>query len=167
MSIKAIETTYKGYRFRSRLEARWAVFFDHIGWEWEYEPEGFELGVGVRYLPDFKIGSVFIEIKAQTPTTDEMRKAWLLAKATDTAVLFGIGLPDPITVAGGLPGFVGSSPFEDGMLRGVGAPSSYCFYKWRYVGYFMDGATPDEDDLVACNAARSARFEFGQSGARA
>jgi hypothetical protein len=28
MSAKAIETHYKGYRFRSRLEARWAVFFD-------------------------------------------------------------------------------------------------------------------------------------------
>jgi len=26
--IKAIETQYRGYRFRSRLEARWAVFFD-------------------------------------------------------------------------------------------------------------------------------------------
>ena len=29
--IKAIETYYKGYRFRSRLEARWAVFFDAAG----------------------------------------------------------------------------------------------------------------------------------------
>jgi hypothetical protein len=28
--IKAIETSYKGYRFRSRLEARWAVFFDAL-----------------------------------------------------------------------------------------------------------------------------------------
>ncbi len=28
--IKAIETRYKGYRFRSRLEARWAVFFDAL-----------------------------------------------------------------------------------------------------------------------------------------
>jgi hypothetical protein len=27
--IKAIETRYKGYRFRSRLEARWAVRFEH------------------------------------------------------------------------------------------------------------------------------------------
>ncbi|MCB6994492.1 hypothetical protein LI177_13475 [bacterium 210820-DFI.6.37] len=26
--LKAIQTEYKGYRFRSRLEARWAVFFD-------------------------------------------------------------------------------------------------------------------------------------------
>ena len=51
--IKPIETRYKGHRFRSRLEARWAVFFDSIGIEWEYEPEGFELPDGTRYLPDF------------------------------------------------------------------------------------------------------------------
>lgn len=43
MTIKAIETQYKGYRFRSRLEARWAVFFDVLGIQWEYEPEGFDL----------------------------------------------------------------------------------------------------------------------------
>ena len=29
--IKAIETEYNGYKFRSRLEARWAVFFDALG----------------------------------------------------------------------------------------------------------------------------------------
>ena len=53
--LKPIETIYNGYRFRSRLEARWAVFFDTLGIEYEYEPEGFELGDGVRYLPDFRI----------------------------------------------------------------------------------------------------------------
>jgi len=42
--IKAIETVYKGYRFRSRLEARWAVFFENVGIKWEYEKEGFEFG---------------------------------------------------------------------------------------------------------------------------
>ena len=30
-TIKPIETVYNGYRFRSRLEARWAVFFDALG----------------------------------------------------------------------------------------------------------------------------------------
>ena len=55
MTIKAIETFYKGYRFRSRLEARWAVFFDAMGWQWEYEPEGFDLGEAGWYLPDFKM----------------------------------------------------------------------------------------------------------------
>ena len=53
--IKAIETYYKGYRFRSRLEARWAVFFDAAGIKYEYEPEGFRLEDGSCYLPDFKI----------------------------------------------------------------------------------------------------------------
>jgi hypothetical protein len=63
--IKAIETRYKGYRFRSRLEARWAVFFDELGVEWEYEPEGYKLSDGTCYLPDFYIpmSETFIEIK--------------------------------------------------------------------------------------------------------
>ena len=51
--LRAIETEYKGYRFRSRLEARWAVFFDACGVKWEYEPEGFVLQNGQQYLPDF------------------------------------------------------------------------------------------------------------------
>lgn len=51
--LKAIETEYKGYRFRSRLEARWAVFFDSLGIRWEYEPEGIVLSDGTKYLPDF------------------------------------------------------------------------------------------------------------------
>ena len=56
--IRAIETIYRGHKFRSRLEARWAVFFDACGVEWEYEPEGFELRNGLRYLPDFKLFNV-------------------------------------------------------------------------------------------------------------
>lgn len=65
MTIKAIETVHNGYKFRSRLEARWAVFFDTLGIEYQYEPEGFDLGDGLWYLPDFwlpKQGS-WIEIK--------------------------------------------------------------------------------------------------------
>ena len=53
-SIKPIETCWNGYRFRSRLEARWAVFFTDLGLKWEYEPEGFQLPSG-WYLPDFKV----------------------------------------------------------------------------------------------------------------
>ena len=51
--IKAIETVYNGYKFRSRLEARWAVFFDQLGIAYEYEPEGITLSDGTYYLPDF------------------------------------------------------------------------------------------------------------------
>ena len=58
MDIKPIETVYNGYRFRSRLEARWAVFFDEMGIKYEYEPEGYVLPDGSKYLPDFRLLNV-------------------------------------------------------------------------------------------------------------
>lgn len=63
--IKPIETHYKGHRFRSRLEARWAVFFDTLGVEWVYEPQGYVVGDGRPYLPDFWVPSlsVWVEVK--------------------------------------------------------------------------------------------------------
>lgn len=75
MHARAIETRYKGYRFRSRLEARWAVFFDALGLRWEYEPEGFELPGGVRYLPDFRVHApnnltTWFEVKPLGTPTD-------------------------------------------------------------------------------------------------
>lgn len=74
--FSAIETSYKGCLFRSRLEARWATFFDEIGLLWEYKREGYELQGG-RYLPDFWIPSKdsWIEIKGQEPTGEHMQKA--------------------------------------------------------------------------------------------
>jgi hypothetical protein len=44
----AIPTRYGGTQFRSRLEARWAAFFDLLGWSWEYEPIDLD-----GYIPDF------------------------------------------------------------------------------------------------------------------
>jgi len=55
MDIQPIPTKYKGIEFRSRLEARWAVFFDTLEIRWEYEPECFDLGNGIYYTPDFKV----------------------------------------------------------------------------------------------------------------
>ena len=69
MEIKPIETVYNGYRFRSRLEARWAVFFDTAGIKYQYEQEGFEYrladGEECRYLPDFFLPElgVYVEVK--------------------------------------------------------------------------------------------------------
>lgn len=64
--MKAITTIYDGYKFRSRLEARWAVFFKFIHLNYEYEKEGFDLGNGLFYLPDFYIPSMdlYVEIKS-------------------------------------------------------------------------------------------------------
>ena len=84
MDIKPIETVYNGYRFRSRLEARWAVFFDALGIKYEYEPEGFELDDGHHYLPDFYLPAMetYVEIKPEDAFEIEM---------TDDGVLFQEG----------------------------------------------------------------------------
>lgn len=88
----AIETPYKGYRFRSRLEARWAVFYDNLDLEWEYEKEGFKLK-GQLYLPDFFIPRLdcWIEIKGQKPSEREQNLARLLARETDRPVFIFFG----------------------------------------------------------------------------
>jgi hypothetical protein len=72
-SLKPIQTNYNGYLFRSRLEARWAVFFDELGLEYLYETEGYEFEDKTKYLPDFylptvstsasAIGGLWVEVK--------------------------------------------------------------------------------------------------------
>jgi len=88
--VKAIETKYQGFRFRSRTEARWAVFFDTLGIEWDYEKEGYELPSG-WYLPDFWLPQFkcFFEVKGTWPTEQEIRKAIELSDGLETPVLFG------------------------------------------------------------------------------
>lgn len=88
--LKAIETLYKGYRFRSRLEARWAVFFDAAGIRYEYEPEGFDLGEAGWYLPDFRIPiwDAWVEIKPfRDLTADELAKILALRNAGQDVLL--------------------------------------------------------------------------------
>ncbi len=103
-SIKPIETIYNGYRFRSRLEARWAVFFDALGVKYEYEPEGFLLPSGKMYLPDFRVkchgtrGSneekpfdLYIEVKGRmTPEDAEKIKEFASVPLPDEEDMEGL-----------------------------------------------------------------------------
>ena len=74
--IRAIETHYKGYLFRSRIEARFAVFFDVLKLDWEYEKEGFECGDAGWYLPDFYLpkSKWFVEIKGGKISKNDQEK---------------------------------------------------------------------------------------------
>lgn len=97
--IKPIETIYKGRRFRSRLEARWAIFFDSIDIGWEYETEGFQIG-NTKYLTDFKLLSfgpkevdLFVEIKPRRPSIEEIQKCYEVSIGTNTDMLLICGTP--------------------------------------------------------------------------
>lgn len=67
-----IPTRYAGCLFRSRLEARWAVFFDSLDVRWQYEPEGFSLPSGRHYLPDFWLPDhqIWLEVKGVSAADD-------------------------------------------------------------------------------------------------
>lgn len=138
--FKAIETKYKGYRFRSRLEARWAVFFDALGTEWKYEDEGFHLPNGEQYLPDFWLPQLetFAEIKGKPFTPAEMQRCRLLAEATGHVVMMLDGTPElrmyPVYIGG--TGKLENQAFASGKYR-------------------IDSAV---------DAARAARFEYGEAG---
>ena len=92
--LKAIETKYKGYRFRSRLEARWAVAFDAACIQWEYETEGFNLPSGY-YLPDFWLPyeDAFLEVKPTKIDIDDSTLLVDLARESGHTVGALIGTP--------------------------------------------------------------------------
>ena len=148
MIIKAIETVYKGYRFRSRLEARWAVFFDALGIEWEYEKEGYDLGELGWYLPDFEIKlsngeEWFVEVKGNAADKSGIQKAL----------------------------FLDSHSYEMGKIGVI------MMSKFEYAHYFCDKDGPDFNkawiDMTrfgvdferynkAVDKAKQARFEHGE-----
>lgn len=102
--MNAIPTHYNGINFRSRLEAKWARFFDLVGWRYEYEPVDLN-----GYIPDFvlKFGKmpVYVEIKPSL-TVDELEKDCQKARlATLGKRLLCLGatcdLPDPCGISHG------------------------------------------------------------------
>lgn len=166
MAIRAIETRYAGYRFRSRLEAKWAVFFDALKIKWDYEPEGFELEKGLYYLPDFLLRRdddyLWVEVKPFEPNSVDKLKLQLLCdgdeKRPNGCIVHG-------TPGNSTPVFYSRQAarrhFRDYDRR---LPTF-----WNLALSFADFSPSqrDLDDLFqdAIDAARGARFEHGESGA--
>jgi hypothetical protein len=94
--IKAIETHYRGFRFRSRAEARWAVFFEAAGIRFEYEPEGYVIN-GRPYLTDFWLpdARMWLEVKRGEVTEEEKGLCKGLAVETGYRCLLANGPPRP------------------------------------------------------------------------
>ena len=180
--IKAIETHYKGYRFRSRLEARWAVFFDALNIKWEYEPEGYNIN-GTLYLPDFYLPEyqMFCEVKPAGLSEVEIDKVNLLAMFSGCPCLMLIEAPTP---EGGV--YVAAWNIHNQLeyVRHAFAECTLCMMlnnhsftgitntrKWAE-HHDCDGGSSDcknewcNDTLAICDAAnkaRAARFEHGET----
>jgi hypothetical protein len=163
--IKAIATHWNGYAFRSRLEARWAVFFQAAGMPYEYEKEGFELGRAGRYLPDFYLPmtETWIEVKPTDPNEHERECARILACDRDDYVDIVVGVPDvsyALERAGGqvLHCFPGSTPPG----RQEWFSLQHMFFWWIES---VQAEKPWRDRALhyAAQQARSARFEHGEA----
>lgn len=212
--IAAIETRYAGCRFRSRLEARWAVAFDHMGIKWEYEPQCFEVTDRLNllggmdqtwgYLPDFWLPELelWVEVKGAFDTDEAYRK--FLSAAAFLSSNGGGGCHDngghDVVILGPIPRPERRSawPIRLHMHKGLLLARGWAFglldqdphdyyvgnpFRFHYgemasdsgeIGCDANGDTPDllggwpeklrPAIVEAYTAARSARFEHGESG---
>ncbi len=120
--LTPIETTYKGVTFRSRLEARWVLTLDCAGLRWEYEPEGYTLSDGTRYLPDFFLPDLgcYAEVK---PIGDAFTKARQFAREAGQPLLMLAGPPgNRVYLVGGSCGGHGDEACE--LARDLAEPCS-------------------------------------------
>lgn len=186
--IRAIETHYNGYRFRSRLEARWAVFFDAMHMDYCYEREGFDLD-NKRYLPDFYFpdSKWFLEVKGD-PLPDDLYTAAKLATASHRVVLLvsdlesrGVIVHRPPTETDGfmyIPARWAECPVCGGLALADYCGCERCQKLSTVLVSCMDCGTPGSNIRVklgktdpmntpkiisAFTAALSARFEYGET----
>jgi hypothetical protein len=178
MHIKSIPTKYRGYHFRSRLEARWAVFFDTAKIRWEYEPEGFDVN-GTWYLPDFYLADLhcYFEVKGTSEYDLDLLKRFAQLIKKDLVVAEG-AIPDPEEYDCG----------DEIGLQVIGAsPSGDWDMAWGYKDMFLRCTNCGRIEIMnevystmkencrcsesharwiplseALEAARSARFEYGE-----
>lgn len=209
MTIKPIETRYKGYRFRSRTEARWAVFFDTLGIKWEYEKEGYDLGAAGWYLPDFWLHDFdcWVEIKAdknKSTDAENNKCAFLAVQSGKFVYMFGQCAPFYSEQSNGWRcendgRYFSPTGDRDGLILwgycdaiqrvtlGWWGTLNMCYYGIEY-GKFPIGSEGCIEDLyyeeccygelssehhhdhpvvnAAFDAAKSARFEHGESGGK-
>lgn len=156
--LKPIETHYAGCRFRSRIEARWAVFLDHLGIGWQYEPQGFDLPSG-PYLPDFLLDlgdGVWWEVKGLEPSQQERDLCWELMEATKQQVYIAYGA-------------IPRDRFDDPRIEHVSGTRVRWFIQPGAIGFVPDSWQFDQAGtnaarlLSAYRTARSARFEHGET----
>ena len=149
-----IQTEYKGYLFRSRLEARWAVFFDALGVKWEYEPEGYDLGDGLLYLPDFLLHGVTVNHAYQQTNRDiyvEVKGRMTDLDAMKIKRFYESGYADPSQwgVSHGAVLLVGSIPNGEDMHEIIDSMQEEAYHDRRSWPNYYNFETVDGDYFAA------------------
>lgn len=181
-AARRIQTRYRHVHFRSRLEARWAVAFDAMDIQWEYEPEGFALKAG-RYLPDFWLPELkrWVEIKGTWEIGDYdwdrlMEFGLSQSNEGNKFVLVCGSIPDPSPVIHARSYVVMPYPINvPGAYFNVADRTAYHCLNDEIqplgpsdaeYGFFIHSLwAPSNNVSEGLKAARSARFEYGESGA--
>jgi len=186
--MKAIDTYYNGKLFRSRLEARWAVFFDQCGVSYEYEPEGYDLGDGIWYLPDFLLHDVvfnhagykrgqdlYVEVKGKM-SSEDAQKIRLFSQEKPILVVGELPLGEDYQTLCESMEDAGHASFEEFNLPEFNFETVDGDYFGAYPGIDLDGyfnlfgndstyldLMDQRGTVIAYRKARCARFEYGDS----
>lgn len=155
--MKIIETEYKGTIYRSRTEARWAVFMTALNFPFVYEPECFDLGKDGWYVPDFWLPSIdsFMEVKPEIMVEGRESPTLALCRETKKDVYVFFGQPK-------MPDF-GESHCIDNAIKHFGEGGedySYwfcCCPHCKQVGIEFNGRS----DRIACKCPRSSHGDKG------
>lgn len=155
--IQAKDTMYNGYKFRSRLEARWAIFFDKLGWQWEYEIKDFMLPSG-RYLPDFFFPDIDVWAEVKPKQLDEVE----LQKCKELSIHVNeVSQGIDVVLLEGTPSFKEYRTISEGQFAPdvVFMDVREKFYPFYYSPFCRNYCEWTYDAVIE---ARSARFEFGE-----
>jgi hypothetical protein len=165
--MKIIQTKYNGYYFRSRTEARWAVFFDTVGFKYEYEPEGFVINIENKempYLPDFYLDefNLYLEIKNENfEKNKEFNEYMWKVLHFENQIALLLGPPKP-GMKMKMPSWIynyetNEKTNEWEIIESFISNSGEWFLNWG-----NDDCLYEDLYKEALNASRSARFEHGE-----
>lgn len=166
--ITAIHTTYNGYKFRSRLEARWAMYLTQLSIPWEYEKEAFDLE-GLTYVPDFWLGKHRAWLETKGDLMSDQAGLVILDKCKRLAILSAypviLAFNDPLdqrcAVFGIKGGFYPDSYFTTCLVCG----SLGVRVRANAMTKFLcpNGQGHEAMDVASVSAARRASFEAAQA----
>lgn len=187
--MEAIETEYGGFRFRSRLEARWAVFFDEYDVDFLYEPEGFVFRWDAtpwwsqrptfQYLPDFYLPdlNMYCEVKGSWNEYDRHKTingAYALSNEGMDVLILGDVFRQPRggsrrpwrlhTYDSAVWGFPWPLPTDPANIRVCDPTDPEIFYNCPDLlrGYVDETPMLDAAYLAAARTAQRARFEWDE-----